>query len=69
MYKMQLVEFATVAHTYKTNHRFTLSDGTWGHIYLNLGYLFLGHLATTKQHKQEHSSAQHLNVLAACFST
>lgn len=27
MYNMQLVEFATVAHTYKTNHRFTLSEG------------------------------------------
>ncbi len=49
MYNMQLVEFATLAHTYKTNHRFTLSVS---HVYLDLGYLFLGHLATTKQHKQ-----------------
>ncbi len=67
MYKMPLVELLLLTLTKQ------IIDVHWvwdlSHVYLDLGYLFLGHLATTKQHKQEHSSAQHLNVLAACFST
>ncbi len=65
MYKMPLVELLLLTLTKQIIDLHWVRDVS--HVYLDLGYLFLGHLASTKQHKQEHSS--HLNVLAACFST